>query len=374
MTITPLHEKKRRSVPVRRLPAPSAGQPLSTLNNPLVISGDARKVAALLPPLSVDLIVTSPPYWRKRDYGHAQQLGQEATPDAFVKALLGAMDSWRAVLKPSASVFLNLGDSIRDGQMVGVTTLFEVEAIRHGWGLASRIMWAKRSGLPDPHGRLAQRYELIFQLTPPGGARPYTDTFAYSQRFDLSEGNIWHMPHRPSRSAHLAPFPEELPSRALLLACPERVCAGCGQPLQRMTQRGLKLDPARKQSEKALERWHAASLTTDHLRAIRATGISDAGKSLKYQDGAGANSAEVTQLAAEAKRALGGYFREFTFALPEHCGWTSCQKCEAGTAWLPGLVLDPFVGTGTTLRAAQAAGRRSVGVDLRPMLPDPVQP
>lgn len=352
-----ISDKDDKPVTSRRRTAP-----LTT--TPLVLTGNARNAAKLLAPCCADLIVTSPPYWQKRNYGDFEQIGWERTPEAFVAVLAEVVDSWRPLLKPSASMFINLGDSIRNGVTVNVTTMFEVEMVRRGWKLISRIMWAKRSGLPTSHGRLALRYELIFQFATSHDA--FSDTFAYAQHFDLSEGNIWHIKHSPNRGPHLAPFPAELPHRALLLACPERVCASCGAPLKRIVERGLKLNPKRPQSARALELWHASSLTEAHLKAIRATGIGDAGKSLKFQRGSGANSAEVKRLAAEAKAVLNGYFREFTFALPEHKGFASCTRCQSDD-YRAGVVLDPFMGTGTTLHTAHKLGRRSIGIDLNPL-------
>jgi hypothetical protein len=58
---------------------------------------------------------------------------------------------------------------------------------------------------------------------------------------------------------------------------------------------------------------------------------------------------------------LGGYFREFTFAKRKSCGWTDCG---CGAAFMPGVVLDPFMGTGMTLDVANRMGRSAIGVDL----------
>jgi hypothetical protein len=71
----------------------------------------------------------------------------------------------------------------------------------------------------------------------------------------------------------------------------------------------------------------------------------------------------VKALAAEAKAVLGGYFREFTFAKWETVDWSSC-KC--GAVMKPGVLLDPFMGSGTTLKVAKRLGRSAVGVDLDP--------
>ena len=104
-------------------------------------------------------------------------------------------------------------------------------------------------------------------------------------------------------------------------------------------------------------------LRQEHILAIQATGISDAGKAMKTQNGTGRNSDRIKELAGEAKALLGGYFREFTFAKRTTVGWTECG-CKS--SFRPGIVLDPFMGTGTTLRAALAAGLSSIGADLCP--------
>ena len=77
------------------------------------VFGDARRV-----PLSAgeaDLVVTSPPYWLKRDYGIADQIGQEKTPDAYVSSMLECMHNWREILPPWGSVFINIGDTYSNG-------------------------------------------------------------------------------------------------------------------------------------------------------------------------------------------------------------------------------------------------------------------
>ncbi|WP_426491476.1 DNA methyltransferase [Hymenobacter sp. 102] len=82
------------------MPPPASSQPAFVQR----ILGDATRVSSVIPAKSVDLIVTSPPYWQKRDYGHADQLGQEATPAEYVQALIGAMRDWKKVLKNTGSI------------------------------------------------------------------------------------------------------------------------------------------------------------------------------------------------------------------------------------------------------------------------------
>jgi DNA modification methylase len=324
------------------------------------VRGDARRASLLVP--NADLIITSPPYWKKRDYGVEGQLGQEPTAQEFVAALIACLDDWRRLIPKWGSIFVNLGDTYDRKCLAGVPARFEVAAQDAGWIIRNRIIWAKKTGMPEPaRNRLASRYEYIFHLAAANDY--YYDVFGYSEKFGngSTPSDVWAMDLRRDVSRHLAPFPSELVERIVTLACPERVCMVCGAPQRRIVESTWELDSARPQARRAVELAKFHGLTKEHLAAIKATGISDAGKALEVQTGTGRNSARVKKLAAEAKAALGGYFREFTYTKRRAAGWSDCG-CDGPLR--PGLVLDPFMGTGTTLRNANALGRSAVGIDL----------
>lgn len=327
-----------------------------------VLHADARKIP--LPDACVDLIVTSPPYWKKRDYGYPEQIGLERTPQEFVANIFAALTEWRRVLKPTGSIFLNIGDTYHNKSLAGIPGRIEAAACDDGWKLRNRIIWAKENGMPEPSKtRLANRHEYILHLTPTSNY--YYDIVGYSEKYGngANPGDVWNVNVRRDMSNHLAPFPEELVERAITLACPSEVCPVCGHLRSRIYQRTAELDESRPQGRRAMELAREKGLTAAHIAAIQATGISDAGKALRVQTGTGKNTADVKRLAAEAKKALGGYFREFTFAKKRTVGWTNCE-CRAD--FRPAVVLDPFCGTGTTLRVASAMGRVAIGVDLAP--------
>jgi DNA modification methylase len=80
------------------------------VKNKLLV-GDVRQSLSLIASESVNTCVTSPPYFGLRDYGHEGQLGLEATPDEYVKALVSVMREVKRVLRDDGTLWLNLGDS-----------------------------------------------------------------------------------------------------------------------------------------------------------------------------------------------------------------------------------------------------------------------
>lgn len=325
------------------------------------LRADARRIP--LASQSVDLIVTSPPYWRKRDYGFVEQIGQEQTVTDYIDSLVRALNEWKRVLKSSGSLFINLGDTYRGGRLAGMPSRFEIAAVDNGWVVKNRIVWAKRGGIPEPSQRkLASRHEYIFHLVL-DERNYYYDLFGLAERISegSNPGDVWRLRRERRNNEHLAPFPSELVERAITLACPSVVCSCCGAASTRLVRRTTRLNVKRPQARRAMELFQQHGLSEAHILAIQATGISDAGKSLHFQNGAGQNSEEVQRLAREAKKALGGYFREFTFPVRETTGWHTCD-CNCMT--IPGVVLDPFVGTGTTLSVAHKLGRSAIGSDL----------
>lgn len=169
----------------------------------VVLRGDAR--ALPLPDGSVDLIVTSPPYWSQRDYRDggeslAGQIGTEATWQEYIANLLDCTREWVRVLKPEGSIFVNLGDKYaNDGKWGGATSGKHVAAL-HGKtgigrakvstgippksliGLPSRYalaclddlgliwrrdnIWHKPSGLPESaDDRCTTRHEYVHHFT-----------------------------------------------------------------------------------------------------------------------------------------------------------------------------------------------------------------
>ena len=280
-----------------------------------------------------------------------------------------------------------------------------------GWIVRSDAVWSKPNPTPHPvKDRLHEHKEFVFHLTPAPDYWFDLDSIREPHKTESLErtdyefnsaglssmacprddaeddvridgddalhpngknpGDILEVPVRPFPEAHFAVYPPELVETPIKSSCPPTVCAECGTPYERATETvpAWERDPAqveRPQLSRALEKADAADLSEEHFEAIRAVGLSDADYGKETLDGHGNNTDRVEQLAAEAKDALGGYFREFLSTTTESDGFEQACDCETD-ATESGIVLDPFAGAGTTCLVAKRLGRRFVGTELNP--------
>jgi DNA modification methylase len=227
-----------------------------TLGTARVIRGNA--LALPLEDESVDLIVTSPPFLNLRSYqdGGRHYEGQigTGTQAQFIRDLLDAMAECKRVLKPTGSIFVELGDSYRGKSLNNSPHRFAI-ACTDQLGLLERaeIVWDRPNGLPESvTDRVRRSHSVWFHFTK-------------SPRYYSAVDEI--------REEAQQERPQARRARALA------------------AQHGL---------------------TDAHRDALLARGLGDTGRSAAVQSGTGKNTAEVNRLAAEADRALGGYAREFT--------------------------------------------------------------
>ena len=311
---------------------------------------------------SVDLVVTSPPYFGLRSYKdggehYAGQIGDEATPTEFVDALLAATREMARVLKPSGSIWVNLGDKYGRSQptnvpqtkyrgkaqpsavpaygtpksLIGVPWRYAIRCIDDlGLILRAEVIWSKPNGLPESvTDRVRRSHETWFHFTKqpryysavdeireahqhplhdvhprPRSSRGEVDGNAQRLRMGLSPlgklpGSVWTIPTQPLRVPdhlgidHYAAFPMEWPRRLVTGWSPRTVCTACGEGRRPV----------------------AASVGLDMSR--RPTAFTD-----------------------------------------------ECACPDTSAPSTPGVILDPFGGTGTTALVADALGRHGISVDM----------
>lgn len=391
-----------------------------------ILEGDVLDILKTLPSESIHCAVTSPPYWGLRDYGTGEwsggdpdcnhkkqtqprsgranpsgsgigkggaysdaqdtgsvsfkdvcklcgaqridsQIGMESTPELYVANLVSIFRELRRVLRSDGSFWLNIGDTRTGGRLgrqdkktggglynegqasweeestkhtkappgykqkdlIGVPWMLAFALRSDGWYLRSDIIWSKPGGMPESvTDRPTSAHEYLFLLTK--SRKYYYDGFAIKE--PLSKSSIQALKRRPK------------------------------------TEEG---------------KWQGSkeSDTTSGL---------DEGRWDRYVHAEGANKRDVWSINTEPF--AGEHFAAFPTKLVEPCikagtceqgvclecgapwvrefeedkhvGWQ--RTCEHTAPAVPATVLDPFMGTGTTLEVARYLGRDSIGIELSP--------
>jgi site-specific DNA-methyltransferase (adenine-specific) len=142
-----------------------------------VVHGDSLELLQQLPAKSVDVMITSPPYYKQRDYGGG--LGNEGTIDAYVENLLNVFELCATAVKQTGSLFVNMGDKYEEGSLLLVPYLFAGKAVeRTGVKLINVITWVKPNPEPRQYKRrLVSSTEPIFHFVKSDDYCYYPDHF-----------------------------------------------------------------------------------------------------------------------------------------------------------------------------------------------------
>lgn len=289
-----------------------------------LIRADARSLP--LVDECVDCVVTSPPYWALRDYGSEGQIGLEPSPEDYVDQVVAVFREVRRVLKPAGTVWVNLGDTYA------------------------------QSGGPGWQGKNGQRSDRRFTCVrdtvpmraatrrPPGGMKPKDLVgipwmVAFALRADgwyLRSDVVWSKPN---------PLPESVFDR----------------PTKAHEYVFLLTKSSRYFYDKSAicEPYHPD--TVKRGRSIRQV-AADGSKVYRFNGepldeasiARGRNARSVWHIPTSPFR--GAHFATMPEKLVEPCVLAGCPT--------GGLVLDPFVGSGTVIVVSRRLGRRAVGVDL----------
>jgi DNA modification methylase len=316
---------------------------------PRYFRGDATHVLRGFPDAVVDCCMTSPPYWRKRDY-RAGGIGHEADPDAFIGALLEVFAEVRRVLKPSGSLWINIGDTYRGKSLLNIPWRLAIAlGAQQGWILRNTVIWNKVKGAPDnTPDRLRTIYEPVFHFvkqprgyyyaadairTPPRTARVANGAI-------ISATGVSGVRYRRQIELSTTLSPEEkhqaLGSLERMLAAVRAGAVNDFRMIIRGQQRTTHSDAER---------------LSGRARELRERGF----YFLKYHP-RGMKPADVWDILPEDSQARAAHFAPYPADL--------CRIPILATCPPAGVVLDPFCGIGTTMYVARLLGRKSIGIDL----------
>lgn len=114
---------------------------------------------------SIQTIITSPPYFKMRDYGTGKnQLGNERELNDFINNLVTLFEDSKRVLKDNGSLFVNINDCVIDGQYQGVPELFLLEMKKRGWLYIDQYLWLKANPQFNQSKRSIRNFEPIFHF------------------------------------------------------------------------------------------------------------------------------------------------------------------------------------------------------------------
>lgn len=246
----------------------------------VIIQGDALAGLRTLPDESVDMCMTSPPYWALRDYGtnpliwdgdpqcnhqwettyatmhsgrgDAQKgalykdqepipdkqisyascvkceawkgsLGLEPTPELYITHLCDIFGEVKRVLAPHGGCWVNLGDTYAGKALCQVPSRFGIEMSKRGWFLRNRIVWHKTNAMPEScKDRFTRDFEEVYFFA------KNPKYFFRQQLEDAKDGlankrnvrSVWSIPTGACSEAHFATFPSELCQVPIDAGCP----------------------------------------------------------------------------------------------------------------------------------------------------------
>ena len=182
---------------------------LSPSAMPHYVQGDAATTMQHIEDESIDCIVTTPPYWRRRTQGTESITAINL--DDFIQELLQTMaQAWR-VLKPQGSLWLNVGDDTTSGFFLGVPWRLILPMIdKQGWLLANEVVWNRITTSPQgSQDHLRKVHEFMFHLVK--GEDFYYDDEALRRTFALISRNDDKSRGKQSKAAkHQSQIPSDV--------------------------------------------------------------------------------------------------------------------------------------------------------------------
>ena len=313
-----------------------------------LFTGDAVEVLRRLPSQSVHCMVTSPPYWGQRNYSIGEQIGQEERFEDYLNRLREVFGEAHRVLRDDGSFWLNIGDRYVKKNMVGMPWRTALALQDDGWILRQDVIWDKMRLTQSAKDRLRTIHEYVFHFV----KRPkyYYDrkgiVTKHTARPKKVNGKVISITgvsgvkyEREIRASEYLTADEKLAALKELRETIDDM--GMGKILDfRMYVRGR-------------PRLYNGN---DPRLSGRAKEIKDKGFFIKTHKPDGDLPTNIWRMVPEDVHREDTHCAVYPVGLMEIPIKSTCPP--------DGIVLDPFVGTGTSIVTALKCGRRAVGIDI----------
>ena len=289
-----------------------------------ILCGDAAEQLKTLADGSVNMCVTSPPYYGLRDYGEERQIGIEQTPDDYIARLINVFDEVYRVLASDGTLWVNIGDSYA-GSGKGPMTISKNGKNENVFDMSNRIYEVpkKWEGI-KPKDLIGIPWMLAFALR--------------SRGWYLRSDVIWHKRNCLPESA------KDRPTK-----CHEYIFLLSKSRKYYYDYKAIQ-EPIKEVSKARYKRGRSAN-----SKYVGQQGITQVRENFADFDQQFRRKRDVWEVSTNTYR-MDEHFAMFPEKLIEPC-------ILAGSK-IGGVVLDPFFGSGTTGAVAKRYGRESIGIDL----------
>jgi DNA modification methylase len=295
-----------------------------------IICGDVLKVLKRLPSESIDCVVTSPPYWALRDYGVEGQLGLEPTLYEYLDRLCAVFDEVRRILKHSGTCWVNMGDTYSSPMKGGDGTSHT------GKGIYDRLKW--RAGFGPLKLQTDLRPKTLCQI-------PSRFAIAMTDRGWLLRNEvIWWKPNCMPQSARDR-FTVDFEKVFFFVKSRRYYFKQQYEEVKDKARLRRRLFDLKAKRKRIYGDQRIAAINPKTVEASRR-------RMLKF----GRRKRSVWRIAVRPYP--GAHFAVYPPDLVETPIKAGCPE--------GGVVLDPFMGSGTTAQVARKIGRHFIGIELNP--------
>lgn len=316
---------------------------------PLFLHGDAYALLGQFPSSAFDCCLTSPPYWKQRAY-HAGGLGEEEDYRQYVRHLLDILQEVQRVLKPTGSLWLNLGDTYHHKQLMGIPWRVALALMdEQGWILRNSVIWNKvKGGLDNADDKLRNVHENLFHFVKQAKGYYYD---ADAIKADPRKARVVNGAVVSATGVSGVRYRRQIELSTALTDAEKQAAFAALDAVLEQVRRG-ELDDFRMVMRGQQRATHSDSAkVSGRAKELQQKGF----YFLKY-DPNGTRPGDVWEILPEDTQQRVLHYAPYPEDL---CRIPLLATCPPG-----GVVLDPFCGTGTTNVVARQLERKSVGIDL----------
>lgn len=316
--------------------------------HPFLICGDSLEILQEIPENSIDMVITSPPYWGQREYVNGG-IGLEKDYNNYIKGLMKIFHEIKRILKSQGSFWLNIGDAYRNKSLVGIPWRVALKMIdEQGWILRNEVVWNKvKGGMDNSKDKLGNVHEPVFHFVKKEKYYYDADAIRSKPKATLvKNGTVISATGvsgvRYKRQIEMSTSLSDIEKKNAYIAL--------GKILDEIKDGNICDFRMIIRGQQRVT--HSNSLSVSG----RAKELSDKGYYfLKYHPN-GSKPRDVWDIIPEDTQNRQNHFAPF----PEDL----CKIPILATCPIDGIMLDPFVGTGTSVVVAYSFGRKSIGIDI----------